>query len=67
MLPLSNPFFIFGGARRDRTDDLLTASQALSQLSYSPMICLIQKTAVSLTGFLASVNKKRDILFTEIA
>ena len=25
-----------GGAGRDRTDDLLTASQALSQLSYSP-------------------------------
>ena len=27
---------IFGGARRDRTDDLFTASEALSQLSYSP-------------------------------
>ena len=26
----------FGGARRDRTADLLTASQTLSQLSYSP-------------------------------
>ena len=25
-----------GGAERDRTVDLLTASQALSQLSYSP-------------------------------
>ena len=25
------------GARRDRTDDLLAASEALSQLSYSPM------------------------------
>ena len=25
-----------GGAKRDRTADLLTASQALSQLSYSP-------------------------------
>ena len=25
-----------GGARRDRTDDLLNANQALSQLSYSP-------------------------------
>ena len=67
MLSLSNPFFIFGGARRDRTDDLLTASQALSQLSYSPMICLNSKTAVSLTGFLFGVNRKQDILFTEIA
>ena len=28
--------FIHGGARRDRTDDLLNAIQALSQLSYSP-------------------------------
>ena len=25
-----------GGARRDRTDDLLRAKQALSQLSYGP-------------------------------
>jgi hypothetical protein len=25
-----------GGARRDRTDDLLNANQALSQLSYGP-------------------------------
>ena len=26
-----------GGADRDRTDDLLNANQALSQLSYSPL------------------------------
>jgi hypothetical protein len=26
----------FGGADRDRTDDLLIANEALSQLSYSP-------------------------------
>jgi hypothetical protein len=26
-----------GGAERDRTDDLLNANQALSQLSYSPV------------------------------
>ena len=30
------PCFLFGGAEQDRTVDLLTASQALSQLSYSP-------------------------------
>ena len=29
-------FLKFGGARRDRTVDLLHAMQALSQLSYSP-------------------------------
>ncbi len=28
----------FGGADRDRTGGLLVANQALSQLSYSPMI-----------------------------
>ena len=28
-----------GGAERDRTDDLLLAKQALSQLSYSPNLC----------------------------
>ena len=33
-----NPLFLFGGAEQDRTVDLLTASQALSQLSYSPTI-----------------------------
>jgi hypothetical protein len=30
---------IFRGADRDRTGDLLTASQALSQLSYGPERC----------------------------
>ena len=36
-IPIKN-----GGARRDRTDDLLNANQALSQLSYGPMIKLYQ-------------------------
>ena len=27
-----------GGGRRDRTDDLLLAKQALSQLSYTPVL-----------------------------
>ena len=36
----------YGGARRDRTDDLLNANQALSQLSYGPEIY----TAWSLDG-----------------
>ena len=30
-------FNMYGGAERDRTDDLLLARQALSQLSYSPI------------------------------
>src|SRR6266404_2270871 len=32
----SKSFRMFGGADQDRTDDLLNAIQALSQLSYSP-------------------------------
>ena len=30
-----------GGGERDRTDDLLLAKQALSQLSYTPDMCLV--------------------------
>ena len=30
--------FCIGGGERDRTDDLLLAKQALSQLSYTPKI-----------------------------
>jgi hypothetical protein len=33
---LLNVYGEYGGADRDRTDDLLNAIQALSQLSYSP-------------------------------
>ena len=45
---ISNLLDIFGGADRDRTDDLLNAIQALSQLSYGPTIgcsqwCLLSK------------------------
>ena len=29
---------LYGGAERDRTVDLMTASHALSQLSYSPFL-----------------------------
>ena len=32
---------LFGGGERDRTDDLLLAKQALSQLSYTPINLLI--------------------------
>ena len=33
---VSDGHIIFGGGERDRTDDLLLAKQALSQLSYAP-------------------------------
>ena len=37
-----------GGARRDRTDDLLLAKQALSQLSYGPVFFASDITVVGL-------------------
>ena len=33
---------LFGGGERDRTDDLLLAKQALSQLSYTPTSANLQ-------------------------
>ena len=35
--------FGFGGAKRDRTADLLHAMQALSQLSYGPGVTLLRR------------------------
>jgi hypothetical protein len=35
------PFIQNGGGKRDRTDDLLNANQALSQLSYTPRLVLL--------------------------
>ena len=35
---ISDLRYVVGGAERDRTDDLLLAKQALSQLSYSPFV-----------------------------
>jgi hypothetical protein len=37
---LTPVFYNFGGGERDRTDDLLLAKQALSQLSYTPYLRL---------------------------
>ena len=37
---------LFGGGERDRTDDLLLAKQALSQLSYTPLIKNSKKHAI---------------------
>jgi hypothetical protein len=34
---LNSSLLTFGGGERDRTDDLLRAKQALSQLSYTPI------------------------------
>jgi hypothetical protein len=50
----------FGGARRDRTDDLMLAKHALSQLSYGPL----RRTArISLTARRAArPNGRRELL-----
>ncbi len=37
--------FKFGGADRDRTDDLVIANDALSQLSYGPMVSVLPRRA----------------------
>ena len=43
-----------GGADRDRTDDLLNAIQALSQLSYSP-------TVLDLRNYSTGVGKPKSM------
>ena len=35
-------FLSYCGPKRDRTDDLLNANQALSQLSYGPLSTLLE-------------------------
>ena len=42
--------FLFGGDKRDRTADLLTASQALSQLSYTPKPEVPRQNIASIAG-----------------
>ena len=52
LLPF-NSQFLSGGGERDRTDDLLRARQALSQLSYTPTklhICNIPKPEFDMVG-----------------
>src|SRR5205085_870325 len=47
---------VLGGADRDRTDDLLNAIQALSQLSYSPT--LWEGTPPTSPGSFAAAHRK---------
>jgi hypothetical protein len=47
--------YVIGGADRDRTDDLLNAIQALSQLSYSP------KSLYNNIFFIITVNSEQTI------
>ena len=49
-------FPLFGGDNRDRTDDLLNAIQALSQLSYTPIHMKLTQTIINYTTFFLFVN-----------
>ncbi len=47
-----------GGGKRDRTDDLLHAMQALSQLSYTPEEArIMEMTPFAVNLFLRSLKK----------
>jgi hypothetical protein len=54
-----------GGARRDRTDDLLLAKQALSQLSYGPVLrqCAFGCDGEMLDQGVLSANERRGSTF----
>ncbi len=52
--------FIFGGARRDRTADLLNAIQALSQLSYGPKPRGKTMSALFDLSYLNLVHRRRN-------
>src|SRR5689334_18895901 len=49
---------LFGGASRDRTDDLIVANDALSQLSYSPTAGRILKAAAGRPRLFQCVIKR---------
>jgi hypothetical protein len=49
-----------GGARRDRTDDLLLAKQALSQLSYGPSRTYGLDLTATFPGDLAKIQPPRE-------
>src|ERR1700756_5516439 len=53
---------VSGGARRDRTDDLLLAKQALSQLSYGPFQGSGNRSQVSEIRAAASVLMPDDLI-----
>ncbi len=50
--------YFFGGARRDRTADLLHAMQALSQLSYGPLARRHSKASLLEKQYLLTVGPR---------
>ena|GEM_PF-1828521 len=49
-------YLFFCGSERNRTDDLLNANQALSQLSYGPMICSDTNSMMTICSHRLSVG-----------
>jgi hypothetical protein len=47
-----------GGASRDRTDDLIVANDALSQLSYSPIALRMVDCPIILSAFRDQLKKE---------
>ena len=50
-----------GGASRDRTDDLIVANDALSQLSYSPVPGLPARKTLREPEWILTVYQNREI------
>jgi hypothetical protein len=49
---------VTGGANRDRTDDLLLAKQALSQLSYGPAVHILEHRSVGGSGWVRTIDPR---------
>ncbi len=60
--PRKREGFNFGGAKRDRTADLLHAMQALSQLSYSPTCYFTDRTLLGSEFGGAKRDRTADLL-----
>ena len=60
---LTQHFVLDGGADRDRTDDLLLAKQALSQLSYSPF----SQVAVGPEGIEPSTSRLSSVRSNQLS
>ena len=64
--PKTLEFSVFGGDKRDRTADLLNAIQALSQLSYTPIL-FIRSVRLLYYSILAKIVNSFFILFRKIS